>query len=134
MKRIFLIPVTIGVLAGCALPGQPPAQQQANPEDPTAVMQQLLRGEMEDIARRRADQQKERIQKEQEEAYDRQMCLKAGYRGPDIDQCVRDSAEYRRKGNDFSAWGTPAERSQNRRSFDCVTLGDGLGGGITDCN
>jgi hypothetical protein len=46
---------------------------------------------MEDLERRHAEEQRERVRKAQEEAYDREMCVKAGMRGPDIDQCVRDS-------------------------------------------
>ncbi len=41
-------------------------------------------------------QQQQRLLGQQEPEYDRQMCLKVGYRGPDVEQCVLDSAAYRR--------------------------------------
>src|SRR5215472_4803990 len=79
--------------------------QQINMQDPIALEQQLLRWQMEDMTRQRAEAQRERIQKQREESHDRQMCVRAGFRGTDIEQCVRDSALYRRRGNDFSAYG-----------------------------
>jgi hypothetical protein len=37
---------------------------------------------------------------------------------------------------DFSQYGVPAppEPQGPRRSFGCITFGDGMGGGITDCD
>jgi hypothetical protein len=40
-------------------------------------------------------QQEQPLLEQQETEYDRQMCIKVGYRGPDIEQCVLDSAAYR---------------------------------------
>ncbi len=107
--------------------------QQIDLQDPIAVEQQLLRWQMQDMARRRSDDERERIARQQEEAYDREMCVGVGFRGPDVDQCIRDSALYRRRGVDFSAYGTASEAPRSRPNMECVTLGDGLGGGITDC-
>src|SRR5215467_5574924 len=108
MKSRALLAFVAASIEMWILPGQGWAQQ-VNMQDPIAIEQQLLRWQMEDMARQRADAQRERIQKQREESYDRQMCVRAGFRGPDIEQCVRDSALYRRRGNDFSAYGTPAE-------------------------
>jgi hypothetical protein len=49
------------------------------------------------------------------------MCWRAGHRGPDIDQCVRSSAEYRRSQNfqwqpDYSGWGTPGRNEASSSS------------------
>jgi hypothetical protein len=41
-------------------------------------------------------QQQERLLDQQEAEYERQMCITAGYRGPDVEQCVLDSAAYHR--------------------------------------
>jgi len=44
-------------------------------------------------------QEQLRVQQQQsllDQQYDRQMCIKVGYRGPDIEQCVLDSSAYRR--------------------------------------
>jgi hypothetical protein len=109
---------------GIALLAASAAPLGAQSVDPDAVMQQLVRQQMEDMQRERAEQQRER-------SYDREMCLRVGYRGPDVDQCVRDSAAYRR--HDFSVSGTPAAPAR-RPAIECLTFGDGEGGGITDCN
>lgn len=96
----FLVLMAVSVLIGCTGPGPvaaPPGQvtAQARPQDD---VEQMTRWIMEDIQRNRADQQKGRSRKQQEEAYDREMCVKAGYHGPDVDQCVEDSGAYRRSG------------------------------------
>src|SRR5690349_23013127 len=87
---------TIGalVLMFCSVPLADTAAQQTS--DPRAIMDQLLRDMMEDYQLRRAEQQRERLLKQQEAAYDRKMCLLAGFLGPDVEQCIRDSALYRR--------------------------------------
>src|SRR4051812_4091917 len=87
---------TIGtlVLMLCSVPVGNLAAQQTS--DPRAIMDQLLRDAMEDYQLRRAEQQRERLLKQQEETYDREMCLRAGFRGPDVEQCIRGSALYRR--------------------------------------
>jgi hypothetical protein len=40
------------------------------------------------------------------------------------------------EGPDFSQYGVPAQQGQQprQRGHDCVMLGDGLGGGIADCD
>jgi hypothetical protein len=134
MKSVVLVRLVAIVLAISPLSDELAAQQQTNAQDPVAVMQQLLNWQMQDTARRRLDRQKELIRKEREEAYDRQICARAGYLGPDLDQCVRASADYRTHVSDFSAWETPGQSAKNRGAADCVMLGDGLGGGITECN
>jgi len=83
------------------------------------------------------DRQRERLLRQQEEAYDGKMCAAVGYArfSPDYYQCIRDSAAYRRgqpaPPPDLSKYGSIAPN--NRPSFECLTLGDGYGGGITDC-
>jgi clan AA aspartic protease (TIGR02281 family) len=65
------------------------------------------------------DRQQQRQLDQQERAYDRKMCAQAGYIGPDVEQCVRDSAAWRRgirpeqpsQPIDYSAFGTPAPNS-----------------------
>lgn len=88
-------------------------------------MDRLLRDAEQDRQRERADNVQERIRLQQEQAYDREMCLKAGKTGPDVDQCVRDSGLYRRHGS------LPAASRQP--TIECVTIGDDEGGRITDC-
>jgi len=91
MKQIALTVIGFGLLSACGSPGQVPPVSEASPANPTANIDKLTRWMMEDLERRRAEEQRERVRKAQEEAYDREMCVKAGMRGPDIDQCVRDS-------------------------------------------
>ena len=115
--------VGVAVLCGCVAQS-PPSSQQAT-TDPQALLNQLIRDTEQDRQRERADQAQERIRLQQEQAYDREMCLKAGKTGPDVDQCVRDSGLYRRQGS------LPA--ASRRPTMECVTIGDNEGGGITDC-
>jgi hypothetical protein len=100
MSVLAMSAIAVSALIGCTGPGPvaaPPGQvtAQANPRDD---VEQMSRWIMEDIQRNRMDRQKERSRKQQEEAYDREMCVKAGYHGPDVDQCVEDSGAYRRSG------------------------------------
>src|SRR5262249_23758177 len=109
---------TIGtlVLMFCSVPLGDLAAQQTS--DPRAIMDQLLRDAMEDYRLRRAEQQRERILKQREEEDDREMGLRAGFRDPDVEQCVSASALYRRgigrpaepaepPATDFSEFGEP---------------------------
>jgi len=96
MKFIARMAAGCVVLCACAGPGQVTTQLQNAPDDPQAVVDELLRAAMEEAKARRAEREKDRVEKQKEEAYDRAMCVKVGYRGPDIDQCVRDSAVWRR--------------------------------------
>ena len=64
----------------------------AQSADPTTVLEGGIQQHVEEVQRKRGEEQRE-------SAYDREMCWRAGYRGPDIDQCVRSSAEYRRSQN-----------------------------------
>jgi hypothetical protein len=41
-------------------------------------------------------QQQQSLLDQQETEYDRRMCTKVGYHGPDIEQCVLDASAYRR--------------------------------------
>ena len=83
--------------------------------DPQAVINQLIRQQQIEIQQNFQDRQRQRQLDQQEQAYDRSMCLQAGYAGPDVEQCVRDSAAWRRGARpdqppppvDFSAYGTP---------------------------
>lgn len=113
----------LGAMCACAVPNPPVSQQEH--VDPQAMMDHLLRDAEQDRQRERADKAQERIRIHQEQAYDRKMCLKAGKTGPDVDQCVRDSALIRRQGS------LPAASRQP--TMECVTIGDDEGGGITDC-
>ena len=131
MQSNALVTFVAVSLATWILPDQGWAQQ-VNTRDPVAIEEQLLRWQMEDMARQRADTQRERIAKQREESYDRQMCLRAGFRGPDVDQCVRDSGIYRRTRNGYAEYGRP-ESARPYPSTECITFGDGVGGGITEC-
>jgi hypothetical protein len=113
----------LGAMCACAVPNPPVSQQEH--VDPQAMMDHLLRDTEQDRQRERVDKAQERIRLQQEQAYDREMCLKAGKTGPDVDQCVRDSALFRRQGSLPSASRQP--------TMECVTIGDDEGGGITDC-
>jgi hypothetical protein len=118
-------------LAICILPDQAWAQQM-NTQDPIAIEEQLLRWQMEEMARQRADAERERVANHRQEAYQRQMCLRAGFRGQDVDQCVRDSEPSRRTRSGYSEYTMP-ERARSYPSTECITFGDGVGGGITEC-
>jgi hypothetical protein len=66
-----------------------------------ALAQRVDLDEMADQVSREAQerlqlQQQQRQLGQQEAEFARQMCLKVGYRGPDVEQCVLDSAAYRR--------------------------------------
>ena len=84
--------------------------------DPLAAVQELLRQHMIEGQEDFQDRQRQRQLDQEEHAYDRQMCLQVGYTGPDVEQCVRDSAAWRRGYRpdqpsapvDFSVYGTPA--------------------------
>lgn len=85
--------------------------------DPLAAVQELLRQQMIKGQQDFQDQQRQRQLDQEEQAYDRQKCLQVGYTGPDVEQCVRDSAAWRRGYRpdqptsppvDFSVYGTPA--------------------------
>jgi hypothetical protein len=65
-------------------------------QDPQILMNRLLLQKQLEIQQRFEDRQRQRYLDQQEAAYDRDMCIRAGYRGPDIEQCVRDSALWRR--------------------------------------
>jgi clan AA aspartic protease (TIGR02281 family) len=86
-------------------------------QDPQAIMNQLLQQQMIKQQQRFDDDQRQRQRQldQQEAAYDRQMCVKAGYVGPDVEQCIRDSAAWRRGARPdpspppFSAFGVPAD-------------------------
>ena len=65
----------------------------------SAVAQRVEVNETADQAFHQAQERPGRQQSlldQQEAEYDRQMCITVGYRGPDIEQCVLDSAAYHR--------------------------------------
>jgi clan AA aspartic protease (TIGR02281 family) len=105
MARVLLVSLAL-ILASA------PAFAQ-NPQD---LMNQLIRQQQIEQQQRFEDQQRQRQLDQEETTYDRQNCLKAGYTGPDVEQCVRDSAAWRRGVRpqessapvDFSSFGTPA--------------------------
>ena len=85
-RRAFVeIIVTVAILlaSGSAL---------AQRVDLNEMADQVFHGAQE---RLRLEQQ-QRLLDQQEAEYDRQMCITVGYRGPDIEQCVLDSAAYRK--------------------------------------
>jgi hypothetical protein len=124
---LAILLVGFGVLSGCSAPSQLVAQ--AEPNSPQAILDQLNRDAMQDLQRRRLDEQRERTRRQQEEAYDREMCLKVGYTGPDVDQCVRDSGVYRRRGS--LPAGQPSEPIPPM--VHCTTTDNGDGTRDTDC-
>jgi hypothetical protein len=98
-------------------------------QDPTAVMQDLIRRQYDQMRERDRDHQERRSQEQREKAYDREMCLRAGFRGPDVDQCVRDSALYRR-------YGPPSGdriTAPTLPDIHCTTIYNGDGTSDTDC-
>jgi hypothetical protein len=101
----------------------------ATAQDPTALMQDLIRRQDDQRRERDRDRQEERSQDQRERAYDREMCLRAGFRGPDVDQCVRDSALYRRYGPPS---GKPVT-APTLPDIHCTTIYNGDGTADTDC-
>lgn len=101
------IAILVSLLAGT------PAVSQG--VDPQAFIDQLLRQKQIEMQQEFEDRQRQRQLDLQEQAYDRKMCLQVGYIGPDVEQCVRDSAAWRRgarPGNlqeqvDPSKYGSP---------------------------
>jgi clan AA aspartic protease (TIGR02281 family) len=90
--------------------------------DPQQFMDELLRQKQIEMRQRFQDEQRQRQLDQQEQEHDRKECLRAGYRAPDVEQCVRDSAAWRRGFRpaqapeiDFSAFGkTPDELAAER--------------------
>jgi hypothetical protein len=64
--------------------------------DPQLLLNGVGRREEIERQQRFDDGQRQRLLNQQEQAYDRERCQRAGYRGPDVEQCVRDSAASRR--------------------------------------
>ena len=137
MRTLALFPC-LAIVAGCITAGSPPpgdaeprlAQNidpyQENLRQLRELQQDGLRTR-EDVRTFREDQRRERLHRLSEQAYDRQMCIKAGYRGPDIDQCVRGSANYRR-------YGPSGPRTiQLPPELHCQTVDNGDGTMCTDC-
>lgn len=97
----------------------------ASAQDPQDVLNQLIRQQQQKLA----DQQRQRQLDQQEADYDRQMCLKVGYVGPDVEQCVRASAEWRRalgtqesSPPDFAAYGTVAQNAPQAGGTVCAIV------------
>jgi hypothetical protein len=105
-------------------------------EDPLAMLQELMRQKQIELRHSFEDQQRERLRNQQEEAHDRDMCVRVGYRGPDVEQCIRDSAAYRRGERptsmhaqpsdsndlgapveDLSRFGTPVEQAKDLSGY-----------------
>jgi clan AA aspartic protease (TIGR02281 family) len=109
LMRALYLAALAGLLAGPAL---------AQSADPQQLMDDLLRQKQIEMRQQFQERQRQRQRQldEQEQAYDRQECQRAGYRGPDVEQCVRDSAAWRRGYRpaqpaqpDFSAYGVPVD-------------------------
>jgi hypothetical protein len=128
-------PLAIGTALGFFCIGCAVAQN----IDPQEYLSGLMRQLDIESQQRFEGRQRERVEQQQEEAYDSRMCVAVGYAAysPDYYQCIRDSAAYRRnqQAPDFSAYGrsTAPASGAPHQPFGCVTLGDGLGGGTTDC-
>jgi hypothetical protein len=88
--------------------------------DPQSFMDELLRQKQIEMRQRFEDQQQQRRLEEQERAYDREMCLRVGYRGPDVEQCVRNSAAWRRGARPGLPRSSPAVNCTN------IELGAGI--------
>jgi len=120
------------LLLGCTVQ----STAQGTNEDPVAMMEQLTRQMQIELRQSFEDRQRERLRNQQEEAYDRKMCVRVGYRGPDVEQCIRDSAAYRRVERpasmraqppdssdlagpveDFSRFGTPVEQVEDLSGY-----------------
>jgi hypothetical protein len=82
--------------------------------DPSVMMDQLIQQKMLESQERFQDQQRQRLLDQREQAYDRQTCIRAGYRDPNVEQCVRDSAAWRRG----ARLGQPGQAPSNN----CTTV------------
>src|SRR6266446_3177173 len=95
-------------------------------QDPQAIMNHLLQRQLIESEQRFHDRQRQRELDRQEAAYDRGMCINAGYPGPDIEQCVRDSAAWRRGAR-------PGAQQGGGPFIECTTIGLGDGDSSTVC-
>jgi hypothetical protein len=83
----------IGVLlCGCASNDSAPSQN----EDPLKLLNGVGRRLEVEEQQNFEDRQQQRLHDQQEQAYDRHKCIQAGYGGPDVEQCVRETAALRR--------------------------------------
>jgi hypothetical protein len=105
-------------LASILLASDPGLAQSAGRVDPADVADQLFRQSQIEEQQRFEDRQRQRLLDQQEQAYDREMCLRVGYRGPDVAQCVRDSAALRRGEQPPGPWSPGMQCST-------IDVGDG---------
>jgi hypothetical protein len=85
--------------------------------DPQQFMDELLRQHQIEMRQQFQDRQRQRQLDQQEQAHDRDFCVATNSARPNVEQCVRDLAEWRRSGwrppeqpsepPDFAAYGTP---------------------------
>jgi hypothetical protein len=90
-KRFTVLWIAV-LLCGCASNDSTRTQN----EDPQDTLNRLGRRLEIENQQKFEDRQRQRLFDQQEQAYDRRKCIQAGYDGPDVEQCIRDSAALRR--------------------------------------
>lgn len=110
MKPYIPLIFVLSTLAGSA---------HAQTTDPQARIDRMLRQQEIESQQRLDDRQQERLQLQQQEAYDGRMCALAGYplNSPDYRQCIKDSAAQR------SGEIGGAGPRQARPQVECTTVG-----------
>lgn len=101
-----------------------PAIALAQNAGPQEMMDRMLRRMEIEEQQRFEDRQRQRALDQQEADYDRRACLGVGYRGPNLEQCMRGSAAWRRGERPGQVAPSPG--------INCTTVD--LGGGILDTN
>jgi hypothetical protein len=89
--RNNVVSVAVLLWCLCAVSAQAQDPRCVGPEpDPVMMLSPYCRSQMQEINRRQQEAQDRRQDYE-----DRQTCLRAGYRGPAVDDCLRDIWERR---------------------------------------
>jgi hypothetical protein len=127
---------TVAALTLGLLIGSPALAQQPQPADPTVLMDQMIRQRMElDAQRRNNEATRLELERRDEEHY--QRATNQQVMGELMRYCPSGEPPCPRKPpqallQEASRRGL-VEFKPQQPSTECVTMGDGFGGGVTDC-